>query len=475
MSSRYDTPEMAELWSERTRNRLERELWVTIMRGQADMGVPITEDEIVHYVEAIADIADGDDELEQIRLIEAQTGHDLYARLLYFNRMAGHEHAHLGLTSADIVENIQQMQIYVSAELLARHAEQVMARLVSLARAEQARPIVARTHGQPAQVTTLGKRVLDWANELGIALEAAGRAMAGYAPRGLGGAVGTRADLAALLGRYQVGKDDPEDPLVMAQGLDESLVVCTIDGDAPEPMGPAGQCYPRGADLPVVSAVVQLVAACNTICTNVRLWAVLGHANETRTSTQVGSSAMPHKTNPRYSERVHSLTVVVRGYASMLEQLSGAMWFEGDVSTSAGRRIALPGLFGTADAVLANTAHVLDRLEFNREAIAEDVRRHRPVLSTGALLGALVAAGLDRSAAHELLRGHIDSVVALGTPHLLVSRLADDPQVPLNYGQIEHLMDIGTLTEPARFVVEQALDGSELDLGVDEDWPGSLL
>jgi adenylosuccinate lyase len=125
--------------------------------------------------------------------------------------------------------------------------------------------------------------------------------------------------------------------------------------------------------------------------------------------------------------------------------------------------------------VLANTAHVLDRLEFNREAIAEDVRRHRPVLSTGALLGALVAAGLDRSAAHELLRGHIDSVVALGTPHLLVSRLADDPQVPLNYGQIEHLMDIGTLTEPARFVVEQALDGSELDLGVDEDWPGSLL
>ena len=150
MNSRYDTPGMAEIWSEQRRNHMERELWLVAMRAQAAAGVPISEEHIEHYEQAMADIADSDDELEQIRLIEAKTGHDLYARLLYFNRMAGHEDAHLGLTSSDVTENVQQGQLYTSAQLLMAHAEQVAIRLAMLASAEQHRPMVARTHGQPA-------------------------------------------------------------------------------------------------------------------------------------------------------------------------------------------------------------------------------------------------------------------------------------------------------------------------------------
>jgi adenylosuccinate lyase len=142
---------------------MERELWLVVMRAQAAAGVPISENALADYAEALDDIADNDAELEQIRLIETKTGHDLYARLLYFNRAAGRECAHLGLTSADVTENVQQGQIYTAAQLLSRHVEQVVIRLAQLARAEAMRPIVARTHGQPAQVTTLGKRVLDWA------------------------------------------------------------------------------------------------------------------------------------------------------------------------------------------------------------------------------------------------------------------------------------------------------------------------
>jgi len=473
--SRYDTPEMTEIWDDRRRNHMERELWLVVMQAQAAAGVPIPEEHIERYQQAVADIADHEYELEHIRLIEQKTGHDLYARLLYFNQMAGHEDAHLGLTSSDVTENVQQGQIYTSAQLLIEHAHQVIARLASLGRAEATRPMVARTHGQPAQMTTVGKRVLDWANELVGAVEALESAMEGAHPRGLVGAVGTRADLAALLHRYRPDPD-PHGALVRARMLDEGIHLLGVDGVPSEPMGMGGQCYPRSADLPVVSATLQLVSACNTICTNVRLWAVLGHANECRTETQVGSSAMPHKTNPRYSERVHGLTVVARGYASMLQQLAGGMWFEGDVSTSAARRVALPGLFQTADAVLANTAHVLDRLEFYRSAIADDVRRNRPLLATGRLLGALVAAGLERSAAHELLRGHIDTAMAIDSPHLLPSRLADDPQVPLSFGDIELLMDAQALAEPAQYLVEQALDGlTDADLEVDEQWPGQIL
>ena len=475
MTARYDTPEMADIWDDRTRNRMEREMWVEVMKAQARAGVPIPAEHIEHYEQAARDIADGEDELEQIRFIEQQTGHDLYARLLYFNRMAGHEHAHLGLTSSDITENVQQGQIYTAAQLLIAHAEQLVRRLSALARAERHRPMVARTHGQPAQVTTVGMRVLTWANELVIAVEALGRAMEGGHPRGLVGAVGTRADLAALLHRYRPDPD-LDGALSRARVLDESLTLLAVDGEPLEPMAVIGQCYPRSADLPVAAAALQLAAACNSVCTNVRLWATLGHANEARTGAQVGSSAMPHKTNPRLSERVHSLTIVARGYLSMLEQLAGGMWFEGDVSTSAARRVALPGLFCTVDAILANTAHVLDRLEFYRGAIADDVRRYRPLLATGQLLEALVAAGLDRSVAHELIKNHVDTVMAIDAANMLPSRLADDSRIPLTYAEVEELMDVQRLAEPAQYIVDSALEGvQDADMEVGEQWPGPIL
>ena len=473
MDIRYQTPGMAELWSPQTRNRLERKLWIDIMQAQAEVGVPIPEEHIAHYIEAAQDIADSHDELIQVALIEERTGHDLYARMQYFNSMAGHEDIHLGLTSSDITENVQQIQIGASAELLMEHGDQVLRRLTQLALHEQARPMVARTHGQPAQVTTLGKRVLDWGNELTFALEALRRALEAYSPRGLVGAVGTRADLAALLRRYP---PDPDEygALARAEDLDASLSPWKLH--EVEPMGSVGQCYPRSTDLPVVSAVVQVVSACNTVATNIRLLAVLGHANETRTPTQVGSSAMPHKTNPRFSERVHSLTVVVRGYASMLEQLSGAMWFEGDVSTSAGRRVALPGLFHVSDSVLAATATALDRLEFDRGAIADDVRRHRPMLATGRLLEACISKGMARDAAHQMIKDHVDAVMAAGISHALVGRMADDPEVPLSFGEIETLLDLPGLAEPAAFIVHSMLEGlTPGELEMDESWPPPLL
>lgn len=473
MDIRYQTPGMAELWAPQTRNRLERQLWIDIMGAQAAAGVPIPEEHIVHYIEAARDISDSHDELVQIALIERRTGHDLYARMQYFNSMAGHEDIHLGLTSSDITENVQQTQISASAELLMAHGDQVLRRLVQLALAERMRPMVARTHGQPAQATTLGKRVLDWANELTMALDVLRRAVESRSPRGLVGAVGTRADLAALLHRHRPDPDE-DGALARAQDLDLSLI--PWKAHEIEPMGSVGQCYPRSSDLPVVSAVVQVVSACNTVATNIRLLAVLGHANESRTPTQVGSSAMPHKTNPRYSERVHSLTVVVRGYASMLEQLSGGMWFEGDVSTSAGRRVALPGLFHVADSVLAATATALDRLEFNREAIAEDVRRHRPLLATGLLLEACISKGMARDAAHRLIKDHVDAVMAAGISHALVGRMADDPEVPLSFGEIETLLDLPGLAEPAAFIVHSMLEGLTPDeVETDGSWPGPLL
>lgn len=468
MNSRYQTPEMDAIWRSEARNQIERSIWIAVMQIQAELGVPIPEEAIADYqrvADRLADPVGGPECAEELEIadIEREVKHDVYARLLYFNRQAGHEYAHWGMTSADVIENAQQVQLVESTRVVLEHGHAVARRLAALAAAEGARAMVGRTHGRPAQVTTVGKRVADWAVELTLALQMLEVAGDTYVPRGIKGAVGTRADMAALLARHG------GEGIAGAEDLDARTT-----GD--EALISTGQCYPRSADLPLVSALTQVAAACATVATGIRLWAVLGHANEVRADQQVGSSAMPHKANPRYSERVCGLRVIAQGYASMLQSIAGGMWFEGDVTTSSVRRVALPGLCHTVDAALANTAYALDRLQLDRTAIADDVRRHRVALSTGRILEACVAGGMDRARAHELIRQHADHAEALGLTAALPSRMADDPEIPLTYEQVEGLMAAAVDVEPAEAMVRQVLAALEqIDGEAMPDWPGDLL
>lgn len=450
---------MDAVWGEHARNAIERELWIGVMQAQADAGMDIPTSAIVDYQTVAQALLDRDpayDELAAIAVIEAETKHDLYARMRYFNLKAGHEYLHLGLTSADIVENTQQIQIDRSIDVLGVHAEQVLARLLNFTRSGAAIPMVARTHGRPAQLTTVGKRVADWLTEYGLAMGAIGAAADLQMTRGIKGAVGTNLDLIDLLGTREQA-DDLDMQVAAGMGL---------NGES-DTMASVGQCYPRSADLPIASAVFQLAAACETICTNIRLWVTLGHALERRAPQQVGSSAMPHKANPRYAERVCGLVVIARGYLSMLTAISGGMWFEGDVSTSSVRRVALPGLFHAVDSILANTAYALDRLLVDADAIRADVEQHLPQLASGRLLGAAVRAGMGRNAAHHALRDY--------SPRLLAD-LAADPAFPLDADRIQSLIDVAAMAAPAAAIAREMAAVDDLGFNVlDPDWPGELL
>lgn len=455
---------MSAIWSEPARNAIEREIWIAVMQTQVDNGIDIPEQAISDYIEAAEQIPSFSDiELEEIAKIEAVTKHDLYARMEYFNKCAGHEYIHLGLTSADIVENAQQLQILRSADVLGLHGVQVLHRLTDAARIGAHTPLVGRTHGRPAQLTTVGKRAADWLSDLGLALVSLGTATEEYYLRGIKGAIGTSQDMVDLLVAHRADGD--------AEGIDEQTFLRidpTLEGVLPS----VGQCYPRGQDLPIAAAALQIAAACNTICTNVRLWAVLGHAAEARTQEQVGSSAMPHKVNPRYAERVHGLTIVARGYFNMLAEASGGQWFEGDVSTSSTRRIALPGLFHTVDAILANTAYVLDRLELDPQELDQDVQRYLPELATGRVMTAAVAAGLPRSEAHRYLRRAFSAD--------WIHKLGTSAEFPLDAEQITKLIDVGAMTTGAASIASQ-MGGFEMPEDDDEltvrdpNWPGDLL
>lgn len=488
MDKRYQSAEIAEIWSDRNRNHIERRLWVEVMRAQHRLGVDISED----LIDAYGDLAqsqaqlDPDDEdalleAQDIAELERETGHDLYARLRWFNESVGGDAAHRGLTSSDITENTQQVQIATSAEALMGHAEQVLRRLHKLVGGHADTPIVARTHGRPAQLTTIGKRAADWMQELIAAMLAVSAALEDYPLRGIKGAVGTNADLARVL---LPGRTHPHDPDRLAaahagaSALDEEVAngFCGNIGS----MLSVGQCYPRSADMSLVAGVLRLAAACGTIATAVRLMSALGLVVE-NPGQHVGSSAMPHKSNPRYSERVCSLQVVARGYGGMLQDLAGFQWLEGDVSTSAARRIALPGLFHTVDSMLANIAWVLDHMQFDQLAIRAELGLWTPEVASGALLAALVEAGVSRVYAHELLRHHYGQIGSVHSDpqrllNLIIS-LESDSACPLTTGEIGAVFDIPTLVGAAPAVARALADTAlgELLAEADVDWPGDLV
>lgn len=466
MDPRYATPEIAEVWSNRHRNHAERTLWVSVLVAQKDHGAEIPDQVIADYQQALEQLEGSSDIVEDlhIRELEREHGHDLYARLQYFNQHAGHDHAHRGLTSADITENVQQFQIMDSCEVLATHAVSLAHRVHRYADTLGHVPTVARTHGRPAQLTTVGKRGADWLDALLEAVKALETAGENYSPRGVKGAVGTRADLAYLLGSAHA-----------AAGVDQQVTE-DITAEIPALIA-VGQCYPRGMDLPVLAAAMQLAAVCEKIAMDVRQMAMLGHVSEQPRRRQVGSSAMPHKLNPRYSERVCGLVATAWGYFHMLTRHQP--WLEGDVSTSSTRRVALPGLFQAVDAALANTAHVLDSLTFHSQVIDADVDRWLPMLASGHLLTAALAHGdLTRDQAHTALREAADAAMLDAEPGpLFIHAVATHGELRLGVAETHAMLAQyrDSAVAAASAVVGELLSVVALPMDECPEWPGELL
>lgn len=381
----YASEEMRHVWSPEFRVAVEREIWILIMQLQAKAGIDIPEDAISDYIQASDTI-----DLDRIRDIEKETKHDLRARLVAFNEAAGHTYAHYGLTSCDITDNAVLDLIRESAGHLETKAQTVLSRLRDHIEASAELVCVARTHNQPAQLSTVGKRFATVADELLACLGRLSFERRAMACRGLGGAVGTGMDLATLLGSpeaYRVFN------LEFAQGLGYHCL-----------MGSTGQVSHRSEDAAVAAAAVSLTAACANLARMVRLETGYGRMWETQGDDQVGSSAMPHKRNSITAERINGLANIAKGYYSMLSSAMGETWLEGDVSDSVTRRVSLPGLFCAVDAALVNTIALLERLDLSKDAYRRDVNEWSFVVRSGEILAAAVKNGALRDEAYEAIR-----------------------------------------------------------------------
>lgn len=384
----YATGEMRSVWSPEYRIRMERDLWLLVMYLQSSAGVNIPDEAIEDY-RAVADATTANT-LAQIEEIERVTKHDLRARLEFFNKQAGHNYAHWGLTSCDITENATLLQIRNSIELVVAQVNRVLGLLSTHIEASRDVVCVARTHNQPAQATLLGKRFASIADELLSALGTVEFAYSSIPCRGLSGAVGTGQDLVTLLGSQD-----------KFQSLNAAFIA-ELGFDCHR--ASQGQVYSRSEDLNWIASLQAVAAACTNLARLVRLESGYPRMWESFEEHQVGSSAMPHKRNPIRSERICGLGVVLRGYQLMLNSLAGQQWYEGDVSDSVTRRIALPGIFQTVDAILENTAQLLQDLDLSKDDYGAEVDEYQFEIRTGDLLNAALRNGADRDEVYQALQ-----------------------------------------------------------------------
>ncbi|HEY4988514.1 MAG TPA: adenylosuccinate lyase [Opitutaceae bacterium] len=433
LAERYASPAIRDVWSQRGKVLLERDFWIAVMKAQRDLGVPIPAEAVKDYERVKSRI-----DLESIAKRERVTLHDVKARIEEFSELAKRQFIHLGLTSRDLTENVEQLQIFQSLKIVRKKLAAAL--LVLARRAEEYRDlmITARTHNVPAQPTTLGKRLAMFGQEMLLALERLEGLIERYPVRGLKGAVGTQLDQLTLLG----GRADKVASL-------ESRVLKHLG--IPASLGSVGQVYPRSLDFEVVSALHQVGAAAASFATTMRLMAGAGLLTEGFQEGQVGSSAMPHKANARNCERICGFSTILGGYVTMTGTLAGDQWNEGDVSCSVVRRVALPDAFFAIDGSLETLLTVLEQMEAFPSAIALENERNLPFLATTTILMESVKRGAGRETAHEAIKEHsLAAVKAMRSgsagPDLL-DRLAGDKRIGLGKKALQAI-----LAESARFV-----------------------
>ncbi len=434
LAERYASEATVAVWSPAGKVILERRLWIAVLRAQRDLGVEVPDGAIEAYERVVEQI-----DLDSIAARERINRHDVKARIEEFCALTGHEQIHRSMTSRDLTENVEQLQVRRSLEVLRDRAVAACALLADRAAEHVDLVVTARTHNVAAQATTLGKRFASAAEELLLAIARIEELLGRYPLRGIKGPVGTQADLLDLFDGDAAKVEALEARVAEHLGFEARMTS-------------VGQIYPRSLDLDVVSALVQLVAGPASLATTLRLMAGHELVTEGFAPGQVGSSAMPHKMNSRSCERINGLKVVLDGHLTMVASLAGGQWNEGDVSDSVVRRVALPDAFLAADGLFETLLTVLGDLGASPAVIEAELARNLPFLATTRVLVAAMRAGAGRERAHEVIKEHAIAVALEmretgRADNDLLERLAGDERLPLDRAELDAL-----LADPRAFV-----------------------
>lgn len=430
--TRYASREMAELFSPRKRIQTWRQLWVILAESQAELGLPITQEQIAEMRQHIDDI-----DWEKAAQYEKRLRHDVMAHVHAFGDVCPKARPiiHLGATSCYVTDNTDLILMREGLRMIARRLAAAIDHLARFAQQYRDLPCLSFTHFQPAQPTTVGRRACLWAYDLALDLQELEYRLSQLRARGVQGTTGTQASFLALFhGDHEKVKK-----------LNE--IVCRKMG-FPSSYAITGQTYSRKIDVSILSLLAQIADSAHKIATDIRLLAHRKEIEEPFEAEQIGSSAMPYKRNPMRCERICSLARFVMSLENNAHMTHSVQWLERTLDDSANRRLSIPQAFLGVDAILILCCNVFSALVVYPQIILKHLQAELPFMATEEILMAAVQAGGDRQDLHERIRQHSHAVAKVikeqGGDNDLIERLRSDPAFAgVNFSE---------LTDPLKYV-----------------------
>jgi len=411
-SWRYASPEMRQLWSENQKRLTWRKIWVALAQAQSEFGL-VSAEQVVELNAAANTL-----NLQRSFEIEAEIHHDLMAEVRAFAEQCPTAGGiiHLGATSMDIEDNAEALRMRQALDLILQKLTQLLKTFADQIRTHAATPIMAFTHLQPAEPSTLGYRLSFYAQDLLADFQDLKRLKAQIKGKGFKGAVGTAASYFELLGAENFKQF--ENRLSELLGLPFFEVT--------------SQTYPRRQDYTVLSSLAAMGSTLYKLAFDLRILQspVIGEWSEPFGARQVGSSAMPFKRNPIQAEKIDSLARLLASLPQVAWNNAAHSLLERTLDDSANRRSILPEAFLIADELLSVSNRIVRNLQINHEAITQNVNKFAPFAGTERLLMALVRAGANRQEMHERLRNHAMQAwqtVQAGMANPLPELIATDP------------------------------------------------
>jgi adenylosuccinate lyase len=422
--SRYASAEMAEIFSARRKFETWRLLWLWLAEEEQRLGLPISDEAIRQMGAHLTDI-----DFDAVAREEERIRHDVMAHVKVFGKAApaARPIVHWGATSAFVTDNADMIVVREALGLVERRLAAVLTAMRALALEHRATPALAYTHYQPAQPTTIGKRIALWASDLVGDLEEVRRRKEDLRFLGAKGATGTQASFLLLFGGDSAKVEALDRAIAGRAGFRKRQLV-------------SGQTYSRKQDDRVVQALSGLAQSAHKIGTDLRLLQHDGEIEEPHESAQIGSSAMPYKRNPMRAERICSLARHVIALSFDTAMTAATQWLERTLDDSANRRIAIPEAFLTTDAILVLLENVFSGLVVHSDVARRRLEAEIPFLATENILMEAVRRGGDRQELHEklrvLARAAAEGSAGAGRAADMLDRIASDPEFRLTRAEV---------------------------------------
>lgn len=452
LSSRYASQKMLRIFSADNKYQIWRRLWLALAEAQQTLGLKISEEQIKELRENLEHI-----DYKKVAFYEKEFRHDVMAHIHAFGDLCPKAKSiiHLGATSCYVTDNGDLIQYREALEEIRSKLTQVIRNFTHIARKYEGLPCLAYTHFQPAQPTTLGKRICLWLQNFAYDYAALNRLIEEMPFLGIKGATGTQASLLALFHNNPKTVESCDLKIAKTFHFKNLLRI-------------SGQTYPRKIDLQITQVLTQIAVSASKFGSDLRLLSHLGECEESSLSSQIGSSAMPYKKNPIYSERICSLARFLKNLSHNAEDTASQQWLERSLDDSANKRLALPECFLTADAILKLLLHLSSELTVSESVIQRNLQRELPFLATENILMALVKKGGNRQELHEKLRVHSNYVrkemKENGAPNNLIERILNDSSCTLTKNEINELLDIKKFTGRAEEQVRLFLESDIQDI-----------